>query len=60
MKKMTLLPEVVTEVAEMIHEDFDGCTSVAELVIKCQLIRALFTLIEALCRRFGEVHLIER
>ena len=60
MKKMVLAPEVVTEIAEMIHEDLDQQTSVAELVIKCQLIRSLFTLVEALCKRFGEVHLVER
>ena len=60
MKKMNLIPEVLAEIAEMIHEDFDEQTSVAELVIKCQLIRSLFSLMEALCKRFGEVHLIDR
>ena len=60
MKKMNLIPEVLAEIAEMIHEDFDDKTSVAELVIECQLIRSLFSLMEVLCKRFGEVHLIDR
>ena len=60
MKKLNLIPEVLAEIADMIHEDFDDQTAAAELVIKCQLIRSLFSLMEALCKRFGEVHLIDR
>ena len=60
MKKMKLIPEVVAEIAEMIYEDFDDQTSVPELVIKCQLIRSLFSLMDALCKRFGEVQLLDR
>ena len=57
MKKMQLNLEVVNEIAEMIQEDLDFHTSFEELVIKAQLIRSLFALIEALCKRFGEVRI---
>ena len=60
MKKTKLDPEVINEIAEMIHEDLESQTSVEELVIKCQLIRSLFKLIEDLCKRFGEVHVEQR
>ena len=44
----------------MVYEDLELQMSSEELGLKCQLIRALFTVIDALVRRFGEVHLEQR
>ncbi len=57
MKKADLPHTVIDEIAEMVWEDLELQTSSEELALKCQLIRALFTVVDALVRRFGEVHL---
>ena len=57
MKKANLPQIVIDEISEMVYEDLELQMSSEELVLKCQLIRALFTVVDALVRRFGEVHL---
>ncbi len=44
----------------MIYDDLKLQTSGEELALKCELMMSLYTLIEALCKRFGEVHLETR
>ena len=58
-KQVTISAEVADEIAEVVFEDMELGTSVSkeELAVKCQLIRSLFSVIEALAKRFGEVHL---
>ena len=44
----------------MVHEDLVLKSSSHELAIKSELIMSLYKLIDALCTRFGEVHLESR
>lgn len=47
---------VVDEIVEMVIDDLELNASPEELVLKCQLIRALYNVVDALAKRFGEVH----
>lgn len=49
--------EVSHEIGEMVHEDLELQSSSHEMALKCELIMSLFALIEALSKRFGQVHL---
>ena len=60
MKKAKMSAEIADEVAEMVYSDLQLMMSAEELVMKVQLIRSLYAMIIALCRRFGEVHLEQR
>lgn len=60
MRKAKMSPEVCEEIAEMVHEDLEMSITRDELAVKCELIISLYTVIEALCKRFGEVHLEQR
>ena len=60
MKKAKMTPEIADEIAEMVFSDLQSMLSAEELVLKVQLIRSLYAMISALCRRFGEVHLEQR
>ena len=60
MKKAKMSAEIADEVAEMVYSDLQLMMSAEELVMKVQLIRSLYSMIIALCRRFGEVHLEQR
>ena len=51
-----MTPLVADAIAEMVHEDLEMEMTGEEMVIKCQLIRQLYAVIEALCKRFGECH----
>lgn len=44
----------------MVQDDLELQTTAEELALKCQLIRSLYSVVSALCRRFGEVHLEQR
>ena len=44
----------------MIYDDLKLQTTGEELALKCELMMSLYTMIEALCKRFGEVHLETR
>jgi len=57
MQRARMSPLVSDEIAEMVHEDLLQQISSGELALQCELILSLFTLIEALCKRFGEAHL---
>jgi len=57
MVRARMSPEISQEIAEMVHEDIEMQASSQEMALKCELIMSLYALIEALCRRFGEVHL---
>ena len=60
MRKAKMSAEIADEVAEMVYSDLQLMMSAEELVMKVQLIRSLYSMIIALCRRFGEVHLEQR
>ena len=57
MIRARMSPEISQEIAEMVHEDIEMQSSSAEMALKCELIMSLYNLIDALCKRFGEVHL---
>ena len=42
-------PLVAEAIAEMVHEDLELEMTSDEMVIKCQLIRQLYQVVEALC-----------
>jgi len=46
-------PELCQEIAEMVYDDVEMQSSSEELALKCELMMSLYTLIEALCKRFG-------
>lgn len=60
MRRAGQTPEVSQEIAEMVFEDLELQTSCEELILKCNLIKSLYIVIEVLCKRFGEVHLEQR
>ena len=60
MRKAKMSAEIADEVAEMVYSDLQLMMSAEELVMEVQLIRSLYSMIIALCRRFGEVHLEQR
>lgn len=57
MVKARITAEVSHEIGEMVHEDLELQSSSHEMALKCELIMSLFALIEALSKRFGQVHL---
>jgi len=57
MQKASLSQEVSEEIGDMVHEDLEMRATSKETALKCELIISLFCLIEAFCKRFGEVHL---
>lgn len=56
MRKAKISPLVADAIAEMVHEDLELDMTSDEMVIKCQLIRQLYAVVEALCKQFGECH----
>lgn len=57
MQRAHLSQEVSEEIGDMVHEDLELQATSEELALKCELIISLYKLIEAFCKRFGEVHL---
>jgi len=57
MIKARMTTEVSHEIGEMVHEDLELQSTSSEMALKCELIMSLYALIEALSKRFGEVHL---
>ena len=49
MRKAKMSPLVAEAIAEMVHEDLELEMTSDEMVIKCQLIRQLYQVVEALC-----------
>ena len=53
--------EISSEIAEMVYEDLLMQPAAREeLAVKVDLIMSLYTVIEALCKKFGECHLEQR
>ena len=57
MRKAKMNQFVADDIAQMVHEDLELEMTSEEMVIKCQLIRQLYNVVEALCKRFGECHI---
>jgi len=57
MRRAQMGPLVANAIAEMIYEDLELEMTSDELVIKCQLIKHLYEVVEAVCKRFGECHI---
>ena len=55
-----MTPVVANAIAEMVHEDLELDTNSEEMVIKCQLIRQLYDVVDAICLRFGECHVEQK
>lgn len=53
MRRARMSPELCQEIAEMVYDDVEMQSSSEELALKCELMMSLYTLIEALCKRFG-------
>ena len=53
MRRARMSAELCQEIAEMVYDDVEMQSSSEELALKCELMMSLYTLIEALCKRFG-------
>ena len=60
MVRARIAHEVSLEIGEMVYEDLGLQCSSQEIAVKSELIMSLYKLINALCNRFGEVHLESR
>lgn len=55
-----MTPLVAEAMAEMVHEDIELDVTSEEMLTKCHLIRQLYAIVDALCRRFGECHVEQK